>query len=64
MAWQKATGYQTGALMEADISRFKRVIGPSLRSHKDPRHLTEVRVAFGVLNRMLQLGRPGYVRVA
>lgn len=64
MEWQKATGYQTRALVEADISRFKRVIGPSLRSHKDPRRLTEVRVAVGVLNRMLQLGRPSYVRVA
>ena len=54
MEWQKATGYQTRALVEADISRFKRVIGSSLRSHKDPRRLTEVRIAAGALNRMLQ----------
>jgi len=27
MAWQKASGYHWRALVEADISRFKRVIG-------------------------------------
>ena len=60
MEWRKATGYQARALVEADISRFKRVIGSSLLSHKDPRRLTEVRIAAGALNRMLQLGRPSY----
>ena len=64
MEWQKESGYQTRALVESDISRFKRVIGPSLKSHKDPRRYTEVRIAVGALNRMLELGRPSYVRVA
>jgi len=32
MAWQKASGYNWRALVEADISRFKRVIGDGLRS--------------------------------
>ena len=27
MTWQKASGYNWRALVEADISRFKRVIG-------------------------------------
>lgn len=31
MAWQKATGYTLRALVEAAISRFKRVIGDGLR---------------------------------
>ena len=31
MAWQKAAGYNWRALVEADISRFKRVIGNGLR---------------------------------
>ncbi len=50
--------------MEADISRWKRVIGDGLRSHTDGRQATEVAVAADVLNRMLDLGRPGYIRVA
>ena len=44
------------------ISRSKRVIGDRLRSHTDERRATEVDVAVDVLNRMLELGRPTYVR--
>jgi hypothetical protein len=55
-AWQKASGYNWRALVEADISRFKRVIGDGLRSRTDPRRVD-------ALNRMLELGRPEYVRL-
>jgi hypothetical protein len=51
------------ALVEADISRWKRVIGDGLRSQTDGRQATEVAVGVGVLNRMLELGRPEYVRI-
>ncbi len=64
MSWQKASGYNWRALVEADISRFKRVIGGALRSRTDRRRATEVAVAVSVLNRMLELGRPEYVRLA
>ncbi len=64
MGWQKASGYNWRALVEADIARFKRVIGDALRSHTDGRQATEVAIAVDVLNRMLELGRPEYVRVA
>ena len=64
MAWQKASGYQWRALVEADISRFKRVIGDGLRSHTNQRRATEVAIAVNAMNRMLELGRPEYVRVA
>jgi hypothetical protein len=63
MAWQKASGYNRQALVEADINRYKRVIGDALRSHTDGRQTTEVAIAVGVLNRMLELGRPEYLRV-
>ncbi|TPG46469.1 IS5 family transposase [Roseomonas nepalensis] len=63
MGWQKASGYNWRALVEADISRFKRVIGSALRSRTDDRRATEMAVAVGVLNRMLELGRPEYVRI-
>ena len=63
MAWQKAAGYNWRALVEADISRFKRVIGDGLRSRTDQRRATEVAIAVNALNQMLELGRPEYVRL-
>jgi len=62
--WQKASGYHWRALVEADISRFKRVIGDGLRSRMDRRRTTEIAIGVDVLNRMLELGRPEYVRLA
>ena len=64
MAWQRASGYTKRARAEAAIGRFKRVIGDRLRSHADGRQATEVAIAVHVLNRMLELGRPSYVRLA
>ena len=63
MGWQKASGYNSRARVEAAIGRYKRVIGDGLRSRTDPRRATEVGVAAHVLNRMLDLGRPNYVRI-
>jgi hypothetical protein len=63
MAWQKASGYNGRALVEADISRFKRVIGDGLRFRTDRRRATKVATAVNALNRMLELGRPEYVRL-
>ena len=39
------------------------MIGDKLRSHTDEGRATEVNVAVHVLNRMLEQGRPTYVRV-
>src|SRR4051794_31945221 len=64
IAWQKASGYNWRALVEADISRWKRVIGNGLRFQTDGRQASEVAIAVSVLNRMLGLGRPEYVRIA
>src|SRR3954452_25578843 len=64
MAWQKASGYNWRALVEADISRWKRMIGDGLRFQTDKRQATEVAIAADVLNRILELGRPKYVRIA
>jgi Transposase DDE domain len=58
MGWQKASGYNWRALVEADVARWKRVIGGELRSRTDGRQATEVAIAADVLNRMLDLGRP------
>ncbi len=64
MGWQRASGYGWRALVEADIARWKRVIGDGLRSPTDGRQATEVAIAAEVLNRMLELGRPNHVRIA
>jgi hypothetical protein len=64
MGWQKASGYNDRALVESDISRYKRVIGDALRSRTEARRATEVAIAVRALNRMLELGRPEYVRIA
>src|SRR5215213_9231005 len=64
MAWQRASGSTKRARAEAAIARWKQVLGDRLRAHTDERQATEVDVAAHVLNRMLDLGRPNYVRTA
>ena len=62
--WQKASGYTTRAKVEATIGRWKQVIGDGLSSRRDDRRMTDVNVVVHVLNRMLEFGRPSYVRIA
>jgi len=62
--WQTRSGYTRRALVEAAISRLKRVIGDALRSRTEHRRATEVAIAIAALNRMLELGRPKSVRIA
>ena len=64
MAWQKASDTTGGLAPRPAISRYKRVIGAALRSRTDQRRAREVAIAVEVLNRMLALGRPNYVRIA
>ena len=64
LGWQKASGYHRRALAEVAISRYKRVIGDTLRSRTDGHQATEVTMAVHALNRMLELGRPESVRIA
>jgi len=64
MAWQNASGYSKRARVEATLNRWKQVIGDELRAHTDERRATKVAVAVHALNRMLELDRPSYARVA
>ena len=64
MHWQKATGYNRRSKVEAAISRYKRVIGDTLKSRDDDRRMTEVAIAVKSLNRMRELGQPKFIRVA
>ena len=63
LGWQKRSGYTRRALVEAAISRYKRVIGDALRSRTHHRQATEIAVAANALNRMLEFGRPRLVRI-
>jgi hypothetical protein len=60
---QWASGYNWRALTEVDIGRYKRAIGDALGSRTEGRQTTEVAIAVALLNRMLALGRPEYVRL-
>jgi hypothetical protein len=61
---QEASGYNTRSKVEAAISRYKRVIGDTLKSLHDTRRATEVAIAIKSLNRMNQLGRAIFTRIA
>src|SRR3712207_5217811 len=63
MGWQRASGYNLRARIEAAVGRYKRVIGDTLRSQTDRRQATEMAVAAGALSRMPELGRPESVRI-
>ncbi len=54
----------TWARAEAAIGRFKQVVGDGLRSRTDERRAIEVGIAVHALNRVVELGRPSYLRTA
>jgi hypothetical protein len=64
MNWQKTSGYNRRSKVEAAISRYKRVIGDTLKSRDDARRVTEVAIAIKSLNRMSELGQANFARVA
>jgi hypothetical protein len=64
MSWQRTSGYNARAGAEGAMSRYKRIIGDTLRSHTRLTQEVETRIAVTVLNRMLDFGRPEAVRAA
>jgi hypothetical protein len=50
-------------ISSASSASYKRVIGDALRSRTKGRQMTEVAIAAASLNRMIELGRPEYVRL-
>jgi uncharacterized protein with HEPN domain len=64
MNWQKASGYNKRSKVEAAMSRYKRVIGETLKSRDDARRETEVAIAVKSLNRMRDFGQAICSRVA
>jgi Transposase DDE domain len=64
MGWQQTSGYNARAGAEGAMSRYKRIIGDTLRSHSRPAQEIEPRTVVNVLNQMLDLGRPESARAA
>lgn len=62
MKWQVDTGYNLRAVVEAQIERWKTIIGGGLKSRSIDTQNTEVRTAMKTLNRMSSLGRAAFER--
>jgi hypothetical protein len=63
MSWQKKKGYNQRLLIEAQIGRWKTIIGGSLQARKIDNQITETQVAAKALNRMTALGKARFERV-
>jgi hypothetical protein len=64
IGWQTMSGYSIRGSIEIPIGRCALVIGNRLRRYKGKPRVTQVAVAVLALSRMLDLGRPGSVRIA
>ena len=58
LAWQSSSGYNQRSRGEAQIGRWKGVIGSKLKARSFENQKTEVRIGVHVLNKMTELGRP------
>ena len=64
LAWQQDTGYNERSGVEAQIGRYKSVIGSKLQSRNLETQQTETAIAVKSLNRMTRIGRAVYQRVS
>ena len=63
-AWKQTSGYHRRSLAETAMSRFKRILGPTLSARTFAGQAAEIHVRCQILNRMRQLGAPDSYRVA
>jgi hypothetical protein len=63
MNWQIETGYNQRSQVEAQIGRWKQVIGDRLQARDFDNQIAEAQIASKALNRMTSLGRAAYERV-
>lgn len=62
--WKKGSGYHRRSLAENAMYRLKTLTGNRLWARRTDSQATEVAIRVGVLNRMVDLGRPQSVRIA
>ena len=63
MKWQAQTGYNQRSQVEAQIGRWKQVVGDRLQAREFDNQTVEAQIASKALNRMTTLGRAAYERV-
>jgi hypothetical protein len=64
MAWQKSSRYNQRSRIEAQIGRWKAVIGHKLKARSFENQNTDAKIGVPILNRMTELGRPKFERTA
>tara|TARA_R110002012_G_scaffold40122_2_gene110668 strand:+ start:5558 stop:6535 length:978 start_codon:yes stop_codon:yes gene_type:complete len=64
IAWQKSSGYNQRSRGETLMGRWKTVIGSKLKARTFNNQKTEANIGVRVLNRMTELGRPNFERIA
>ena len=63
MKWQTEAGYNQRSQVEAQIGRWKQVVGDRLQARDFDNQTVEAQIASKALNRMTTLGRAAYERV-
>jgi len=61
---QKSTGYNKRSRAETQMGRWKAVIGPKVKARHFDNEKTEAKIGVRVLNRITELGRPKFERIA
>lgn len=64
MTWQKTSGYNQRSRGETLMGRWKAVIAPKLKARSFENQKTEAKIGVRVLNRLTDLGRPCFERIA
>jgi len=57
-AWKAVSGYHRRSLAETALSRFKRILGPTISARTFPGQVPEILLRCNVLNTMTRLGSP------
>ena len=63
MNWQREMGYNQRSQVEAQIGRWKQVVGDRLQARDFDNQIAEAQIASKSLNRMTDLGRAEYERI-
>ena len=57
-AWKIASGYHRRSIAETSMSRYKRILGPTISARTFAGQTTEIKVQCKILNTMNHLGQP------
>jgi hypothetical protein len=63
-AWKQGSGYHRRSIAETTMSRFKRILGPTISARTFAGQVAEIKLRCLILNQMAELGRPDSYRAA